>query len=168
MKLLQLLRGISFLTLLVSFASTSYAQEAPAFRKNAVYAEIGGTAVKASISYERLKPLKSGNTLAMSIGLSAPVTIEGTEVYMVPLQFNWLLGKSASRAELGFSINPAYHTYTSFKSTPEERSGQYYTAMPSIRIGYRYMGPKGLVFRAGYTPMLVLFPWAGISVGYSF
>ena len=168
MKLPQLLSTLFFVTVVFFSATKSQAQELPVFRKNAVYAELGGTALKASISYERLKLLKKGNTLAVSIGVGAPVTIEGTRVYMVPVQFNWLLGKSASRAELGFSINPAYHTYTSFKSTPEETSGQYYTAMPSIRIGYRYTGPKGLVFRAGYTPMLVMFPWAGVSLGYSF
>ncbi len=45
-------------------------------------------------------------------------------------------------------------------------------------IGYRYQKKKGLLFRAGFTPMLVIpytdsgkyafIPWAGISFGYSF
>jgi len=45
-------------------------------------------------------------------------------------------------------------------------------------IGYRYQKKKGILFRAGFTPMVVfpctdesktaVIPWAGISIGYSF
>jgi hypothetical protein len=45
-------------------------------------------------------------------------------------------------------------------------------------IGYRYQKKKGLLFRAGFTPMFVIpftdeskyaiIPWAGLSLGYSF
>ena len=45
-------------------------------------------------------------------------------------------------------------------------------------IGYRYQKKKGLLFRAGFTPMFVIpftdegnyavIPWAGISLGYCF
>ncbi|MHC1777766.1 MAG: hypothetical protein AB9834_20370 [Lentimicrobium sp.] len=45
-------------------------------------------------------------------------------------------------------------------------------------IGYRYQKKKGLLFRAGFTPMYTIpftdegnyafIPWAGISLGYSF
>jgi hypothetical protein len=46
-------------------------------------------------------------------------------------------------------------------------------------IGYRYQKKKGLFFRAGFTPFYVIFfnnkdrnnifyPWAGLSLGYSF
>ncbi len=172
MKLLQLLRGISFLVLLVSFASITYAQEAPVFRKNAVIAELGGTGVFGSISYERRITLKNNAIFAPSIGI-APAFPERSQnveskFYMIPLQFNWLLGKSTSKVELGFSINPAYTTGVSFANTPEERTSREFGALPSFRVGYRYMGRKGLEIRAGYTPIIFLNPWAGVSVGYSF
>ncbi|MEQ8687829.1 MAG: hypothetical protein RIE86_21160 [Imperialibacter sp.] len=172
MKLLQLLSAHFFVTIVLFSASHSYAQEAPVFRRNAIIAELGGTGVFGSISYERRIPLKNGAIFAPSIGI-APAFPEhsknvDSKFYMIPLQLNWLMGKSTSKLELGFSINPAYTTGVSFANTPEERSHKQVGALPSFRVGYRYMGRKGLEIRAGYTPIIFISPWAGVSLGYSF
>jgi len=150
---------------------TPVVQDFPKHRRNAIHAEVGGTGVFASISYERLKTLKNGVIFAPSIGIAAPFPENSAKVssrfYMMPVQFNWLIGKSSSKAEIGLSVNPAFVTYTTY-ITPNEETGSQMAALPSFRVGYRYMGPKGLVVRAGYTPILFMNPWAGVSLGYSF
>ncbi len=150
---------------------TPVTQDFPKHRRNAIHAEVGGTGVFASISYERLKPLKNGVIFAPSIGIAAPFPENSAKVssrfYMMPVQFNWLIGKSSSKIELGLSVNPALSSYTTHVPGYEDE-GYDLGALPSFRVGYRYMGPKGLVVRAGYTPIIFMNPWAGVSLGYSF
>ncbi len=159
---------IAFFLITGTFA---FAQDAPSYRRNAVYAEIGGTGVYGSINYERLKRLKNANYFAPSIGIALPFPensqLVKSQFYMVPLQFNWLLGQKSSKLELGVSVNPTYSTsVTTIGET--ETSDNEFGALPSCRIGYRYMGNKGLVVRAGFTPIIFINPWLGASVGYSF
>ena len=169
--LLSLKTRLALFVVLLFTSALSFAQEAPTYRRNAVYVEAGGTGVRGSVSYERLKRLKNGNYFAPSIGIALPFPEHSknivSEFYMIPLQFNWLLGRTTSKFELGVSVNPAYSTYvTTFGET--STPGRSFGALPSFRLGYRYMGNKGLVVRAGFTPVVFINPWVGASLGYSF
>lgn len=167
--LLSIKNKFALFAVLLFTSSLSFAQEAPAYRRNAVHVEVGGTGVRGSISYERLKRFKNGSYFAPSIGVALPFPEHSAQItsefFMIPLQFNWLLGPKTSKIEVGFSVNPAYSTYV---YTETGKMGRSFGALPSWRIGYRYMGSNGLVIRAGFTPVIFINPWAGVSLGYSF
>jgi hypothetical protein len=97
---------------------------------------------------------------AISIGF----LIEG----LTPNIMYYYLGGKRHRFEIGGGLSGGF-------------SSNFSLAMISLHgvIGYRYQKKKGLFFRGGFTPFYVIFlnnkdrsnllyPWVGVSLGYSF
>jgi hypothetical protein len=131
-------------------------------RKNTFFFEILGNGVIYSVNYDRIVPLKDKLALFVRIG--------GNEYH----------GKDTNK--LSFNIIGALGCiYGGLKNFLDTGIGYTHFSGSSDRliiliVGYRYQGPKGLVFRA--SPMYVYntekgdtfgnIPWIGLSFGYSF
>lgn len=101
-------------------------------RKNAVYLEIGGSAVWYSLNYERRIPVKVSQRFALGGGFSV-IPVDNSNL-IGTFSANYLIGHK-NIFELG--ISPAYiFTNSEF--------------LMSARIGYRYENDKGFLFRAGF------------------
>ena len=132
-------------------------------RKNAVYLEIGGSAVCYSLNYERRIPVKVSQRFALGGGFSV-IPVDNSNL-IGTFSANYLIGHK-NIFELG--ISPAYiFTNSEF--------------LMSARIGYRYENDKGFLFRVGFSPVYGQFnlagsedgtkgilPWGYISAGYTF
>lgn len=117
-------------------------------RRNAVYIELGGVGIFGSVNYDRTFPIsnRSGVALGFSLGFLVDFVFDASYLY----------GKSNHYFELGAGYSLPVHLI-----------------IP--RIGYRYQGNKGFLFRAGVMYFQTIksesfgdFPWAGVSFGYSF
>lgn len=125
--------------------------------------EAGGSGIGYSINYEYFLLNKRNAKIGIGMGYSY-----SDESIYIP-QMNFLFGESDHHFESGFAV----------LSSKYIKGG-------SIRLGYRYQKPKGgVVFRAAFTPIFVsggkvyddiwalllipgVFPWGGVSIGYSF
>ena len=128
-----------------------------AIRLNHVYGELAGTGIIMSVNYERL----------IRLGPRAPLI--GLRVGVLPifvispvLEVNVLFKGPIHFIEAGVGTN--------FGAISEEGESKLW---PSARVGYRYQGKKGLLFRAGL--MVIenfdedgIMPYGGLSLGYSF
>jgi hypothetical protein len=116
-------------------------------RKNSVYYEIFGNGLwVGSLNYDRIIPLSSNTGIVLRGGLSF------YEKFFPLAEVNFLLGSEKRYLETGIG-------YTGF------HEGE----LVFLRLGYRYAGYKGFLFRAA--PIFSLnqkFFWFGISFGYSF
>lgn len=154
---------------IIVFSGSTNAQEdnlkepsSQSIKKNSLYLEILGNGVVWSINYERIIPLKEKMSMFLRIG--------GNEYHgedTNDLSFNFigaagiLFGGPKSYFESGIG-------YTWFSGFPDR--------LIALSAGYRYQGPKGIIFRA--TPMYIYNSekgdtfgnslWAGLSIGYSF
>ena len=163
--------------------------------RNTIYAEAFGQGFCWSLNYDRLINLDKKVINSYSIGLVyVPESIEfgdGT-YYGIPVSYNWLFGKKNHHLELGLGltsliVNPYWNDF----------STNYYVYF-TPKLGYRFQRPQGGVFfRATATPMVdilnartdksenktyrnfstfnnvaglgyAMFPWPGLSVGYTF
>lgn len=99
-------------------------------------------------------------TYAISIGVA------GIEEGVSPNVMGYYFGGKRHRLEAGGGVSGIIE------------DGIFISMMVHGVIGYRYQKKKGLLFRAGFTPMFEIpftdegkyafIPWAGLSVGYSF
>lgn len=136
-------------------------------RKNAVFLEVGGSALWYSLNYEHRLSLKIEHRLIFGGGVSwipAPFTKNGFIIGV--LSAGYLYGDKHN-LEIGGSAGNVF--------TEKEFVG-------SFRIGYRYEGRKGFLFRVGFSPVYTKFvetglkeyngkgfiPWGYISAGYTF
>jgi hypothetical protein len=133
-------------------------------QKNSVYVGV------LSINYARMIPL--GQTTGLTLG-GGLINIDG---WGVVAESSVLLGDVKHFLELG--IMGAYF-FASNKEPDNPESGDVVSAV-SLRIGYRYQGPKGFLFRSalllGYLSVtfeddylndgVILLP--ALSIGYSF
>jgi hypothetical protein len=114
-------------------------------RTNSIYAELYGFV--GIINYGKAFKYKPQKFLTLNVGLSyfdAPIVLGETTL---------LIGKVHHYLEPGVGIIVW--------------GGEDSEVKPSIRIGYRYQGKKGLLFKAGlFGPVDELFPVVGL--GYSF
>ena len=131
-------------------------------RKNAVFLEAGGSAFWYSLNYEHRFMLKPMNRITLSTGVSLLPDIS----FIGFLSAGYLYGNTHN-LEIGGSAGNVF--------TEKEFIG-------SVRIGYRYEGAKGLLFRVGFSPVYTKFaetgfkeysgkgflPWGYLSVGYTF
>ncbi len=148
-------------------------------KKNTIYAEVFGNSRAYSVNYDRLITISEKTKFAPRIGFS----FMGGNRFIVPLEANFLVGKSASTKHfVEFGVG------TTFRSTKDNEAGfsvfdsddkdyeeglwNEYTA----RIGYRHQKPEGKwMYRAGllavylpYRSKNKVFPLPAISVGYTF
>lgn len=133
------------------------AQESENFSSPAIspFIELGGKGWMSMNVDFRLK-----ETFAFSLGIA------GIEEGWAPNIMGYYFGGKRSRLEIGGGLSTNFN------------AGEFYNMFIHGVIGYRYQKKKGLLFRAGFTPMFVIplteevksavIPWAGISLGYSF
>lgn len=138
-------------------------------RKNAIYGEIGGSGFLLSVSYERKLVDEDKLELNARIGFGSALLLSA-----VPLAgLNLCVGSSNSKFEIGFNAVRTYALDLFFADNTT-----YILGNPVV--GYRYISDKGLLFRLTASPFFALsdpddwideafvFPWAGLSLGYSF
>ena len=146
--------------------SSSLAQEA----RNAAYFELGGSALVASVNYER----RFTNGLAGRAGFLVAST-EGESntdtTFVFPLTLSKITNPAGSHHfEYGGGVTIATGDRQDFYETAKD-DGTFSTAVLTGIAGYRYQKPgRGVVFRATFTPFIGggdFLPWAGVSVGYA-
>lgn len=162
---------MSRFTLLVLFcvfgsAEIGLAQEA----RNAVYGEIGGSAIGLSVNYERGFTERWKGRIGASV-----VTGESEEdtdtTFLVPLTASWISHPALNHhLELGGGVTVVFGDRQDFYSIGDDDE-QFSTAIGTAIIGYRYQKPEGgFQFRAALTPLIgggEVFPWIGVSFGYA-
>jgi hypothetical protein len=126
------------------FSSDSIASN---LRKNAVYYEIFGNGLwVGSLNYDRIIPISPNTGMVVRGGLSF------YDKFFPLAEINFLFGREKRYLETGGG-------YTGF------HEGE----LVFLRLGYRYVGYKGFLFRAA--PIFSVnqkFLWFGLSFGYSF
>ena len=138
-------------------------------QRNSFYIELGGNGVIISINYERIVPLGTKTGLGFRIGAGTAGSIDTANTaiaYTGLVEINFLFGKSKHFLETGIGFTNAF----TVNDTEQ---------LCSIRLGYRYQGEKGFLFKIA--PMYLynfeklkgnhdVFGgiWLGASFGYSF
>lgn len=145
-----------------------YQNDAPKIRRNTIYGELLGSGFLFSLSYEHEMFRDQNFRLNARLGVGTAIFVNA-----VPLiGINGLLGKRENFFEVGMNTIRTYAFGI--------MGGESTFLLANPVLGYRYVGEKGLVFRASFTPFFSLFdpedwvsddfflPFGGISVGYSF
>lgn len=151
---------LSFCILAVVFSSLTAQSKTDWNRKNATYIELGGWAFWYSLNYEHRISLADNHRLGLGGGLMLiPPTKDAS--LLAGLHLNYLLGKTHN-LEIGITPSVFFGEEKEFYFSP--------------RIGYRYEGPKGFLFRLGTSPSVLthdssglsMLSWAYLSFGYTF
>ena len=162
---------------------TATAQEVPdaADRNHTVYAEFFGNGIIFSVNYEtRLaRGRQDGHGVRVGIG-GFPINeadilynrATGT-IFVVPLAYNYLIGKRRSAFELGAGLTPMVGRIEVVESSGEVNRDTDLTVAGFFNAGYRYQPlNSGFVFRFTWTPSITtegFHPvWIGLSLGYGF
>ncbi len=150
-------------------------------KRNTIYVEAFGQGILNSLSFDRLYHINRRVKTSFTAGVMLdPANLR----WGIPVSYNWLFGKKKSHLELGVGL-----TYWTEKYVND--IVDYYTYV-TPKIGYRFQRPKGgLFFRITFTPPIglihsekwenkmgyydhenpiggLIFPWGGISLGYTF
>lgn len=151
---------LSFCILAVVFSSLTAQSKTDWNRKNATYIELGGWAFWYSLNYEHRISLADNHRLGLGGGLMLiPPTKDAS--LLAGLHLNYLLGKTHN-LEIGITPSVFFGEEKEFYFSP--------------RIGYRYEGPKGFLFRLGTSPSVLthdssglsMLSWSYLSFGYTF
>ena len=142
------------------FSQENMQEATPPIKHHSVYLELGGNSGVYSLNYDYSLPVSENTKLAVGGGLAllsiysyheGPSPVK-TNLYFFTPEANLLFGKNSHHLETGASL--------------------ILFQIPALRVGYRYQPAKGgFLFRAGFTPLLFrmeIFPWGGISFGYTF
>ena len=147
----------------VAFTSATFSQEAPS--KRALYLEIGGSGIAASLNYEHRIWIRNSNAFSLRAGLGYFPMILNTEFSVGTVSA--IAGANFSkkfnnRHAVSIGISNAF-TSTVARGISEDFSSVSYSQLIIPAIGYRYQHPeKHKVFAGiGYSP---LFSYDGISV----
>lgn len=134
-------------------------------KKQSVYFEGLGSYGVYSINYEYKFLLNENVRLATGVGTSY---LNTPNLLLVGVPANFIIGKKHS-FETG--INPIY---VFGNTSGGDLRGIGENLILSLRAGYRYESNSGFLFRIAFTPFLdvhkpiTLYPWGGVSIGYSF
>lgn len=160
-------RRIAALALVSFLAVTAYAQET----RNAVYFELGGSAIVPSINYER----RLSERWFGRIGASYIVgeTSDDTDTtFVVPLTVSSVNRPAGNHhLELGGGITLVAGDEQDFYDLGEDEEDELSTLFVTGLVGYRYQKPGGgFQFRTAFTPAAAaggVLPWFGVSFGYA-
>jgi len=132
-------------------------------QSQSLFIEFGGNSLLYSVNYERM----SGSR-GFRVGYGYTKKFFENPTFFVPGEFLIVRGKRNGKLELGVGL-----TYVRVKNVPKTLKNEFYLFG---RVGYRYDGPNGFLFKIGFTPLhffavhheklkLVL-PYAGASFGH--
>ncbi|MFC1482148.1 hypothetical protein ACFL6E_07900 [Candidatus Neomarinimicrobiota bacterium] len=149
-----MMTAVGFGIAIICFSSHLRAQNQDVHHEcnTALFVELGGKWL-ASVNID----FAINKTNRYSIGIS-PV-----EPDIVPTIMYYNLRGENSRFEIGCGLG-----YVIILDTEIEREKFKGVTLHGV-LGYRYQKKNGLLFRAGFTPILysdVFLPWAGVSLGY--
>ena len=180
------MRKLIFLLVVLLLAGAYYhpasAQRQP--HSQAVYCELLGPSQGIGFSYDARfkKGARDGFGIRAGLGLgyaysSSILTFDlDGDIYnqmfrlAVPLEINYLVGKKASKFEVGAGTAICADRYTSESGAKPETA---FGALPYLSLGYRLVTDKGFLFRAGVLPFynfssnnLRIYPY--LSFGWAF
>lgn len=155
------------LALLVFSALPGHAQQS----RNAVYFELGGSAVIPSFNYEHRLNENWYGRAGLSWVRSASTATNAT-TYIVPLTASWVNRPASNHhLELGGGVTIATGDRQDLYGDVESGGTKFSKLLATGIVGYRYQKPQGgFQFRAVFTPVVgsgVHGPWAGVSFGYA-
>ena len=164
--------------------NTSYVQ------KNALNFELGGGSGLLGINYQRNFFVKNYSFHSLSAGVGFPIELYKPSQVFVPISYDFILGKKASKLQIGltalniFDSAPSPKTKTErekWLSDPAYRKKPYeppYQIWFLPKLGYNYYGKKNFLFKVFWSPVLsrdfslekyvFWYGWGGVSIGYSF
>ncbi len=162
-----------FLFVILSIGFCSTAQQDSMLVKNAVYAEVFGSAGYGSLNYERFLWCRSHVMLISKMGFSSYKMFDFNRTFnpdvIIPISIQTLLGNT-HWMELGVG-----QTISSIvkldRQTKEMKRFTHLSTVPSI--GYRYQKTqRGMLIRVTYSPIVefntTLRHWGGVSWGFTF
>lgn len=180
-------------------AQAEYAPEpAPKLRKNAVYAEIGGSSMMYSISYERQLYKSKGDFshIAMRVGVGVfPVNqvqfVDSSSnntyinpAWAFPIEAMYYFGRERHKMDFSFGWTPMaviLHLRSPDPINPGNvfiRPEYHFFHIIAPGIGYRYESPVGFFLKAGIVVQMMFygtksanppaFPYPKLCLGYRF
>ncbi|HEY0142425.1 MAG TPA: hypothetical protein VGF48_16120 [Thermoanaerobaculia bacterium] len=154
---------------LLAIAPVADAQDA----RNAVYFELGGSAIVPSFNYERRVSEAWFGRVGFSVITSETVEDSDTDTTIViPITASWISHRAANHhLEAGGGLTVAAGDRQELFDSIDDEEDQFSAVIATGIIGYRYQKPDGgFQFRAVFTPLIgsgVAAPWAGVSFGYA-
>jgi len=156
---------LAFLLLAGMFCNPASAQRQA--RSQAVYGELFGASQGIGFSYDaRIKkgaPDGFGLRAGLAFGYAASSNFVAIKIlddkvetwdqmfrFAAPLEINYLIGKKASKFEMGLGTVVCADRYTSDTGAKPETT---YGLIPYLSLGYRLVTKKGFLFRAGALPI---------------
>ena len=133
------------------------------FKRNTAYFEIAGNGLVLSVSYERQLSNKPG------FGLHAGVGLAGDKPsFPLGVKYLFHLGRERSFLEVGAGVTLAEQDM--WEANYDQPKADPYKAGFIPSVGYRYMAPKGFMWRVNYTPVFNRYKtelfYFGVSLGW--
>ena len=168
---IMLLFGLSYCSLLYSQEKNDVETHTS---RSSFYLELGGNGIIYSINYDHMLTEKGRFSTHGRIGLSGWPQNGHSMIYAIPLEVNELIGGGKHHFEMGFGFTTfiAKTYYDPAKGNEEEFITEF-VPMITERVGYRFQkADGGFLFRIGLVlhnllSFRQLFPWGGISIGYT-
>lgn len=161
----------------ILFYNTSQAQRTTSSRTDSlkntraqsVYFELFGPGLTFSANYDtRFSQKRDGLGARAGIGFLAA---GGTSFLSVPVQINYLLGKTDKYLEIGAGATYTSYTGSGFFSF-DNTTTTTQKVLGTMTFGYRYQPiDGGFNFRASFNPLFdssTFYPFVGFSFGYTF
>lgn len=186
----------SFLVLFFSTVYSQEQARTADIERNTVYVEAFGQGLAWSANYDRLFNTNKTFMNSLTVGITYVPEFVGFGVgdtYVgIPVSYNWLLGKKSHHLELGVGLT------SMFVIAANTGGSDIFYLAAAPKVGYRFQRPQGgLFFKATVTALIdvfhvdsysflndrysrlsyfndvlgigyPVFPWPGVSVGYTF
>lgn len=163
------MNGMTRLVILMTLAIAAFSASAQP-SSNAVYFELGGSAIVPSINYEhRLNDRWYGRIGASVVTGESSGDTDTT--FIIPLTASYVNRPASNHhLELGGGVTVAAGDRQDLYDFGDEEES-FSTLIVTGIVGYRYQKPAGgFQFRAAFTPAADgsdFVPWAGVSFGYA-
>lgn len=150
--------------ILITFSFKGFSQDA--FKRRAVYAELLGSGIIASLNYDfRFKPGNDGLGFRVGVG-GLPSAI------VFPIGINGLLGKKRFAFEYGAGITAAIITGPITQNLTFNNDSEKFGIIGFAKAGVRYTPTdNGLFLNLNWNPMVnregLILGWFGLGIGYS-